>query len=101
MLPLLEDDLPHVTSRVERFLINPSGNADGMVLANGVKVQIRPHLSAAVLTAIHIGDRITVYGLLPLASPMIAAVVIEAANGERMIDVEPRDSIPMRRSVFM
>ena len=80
------DQLPYVTSSVERFLVNPDGNADGMILVNGVEVYFAPHLSAAVLTAIQAGDRITVYGVLPMAKPMIAAIIIEAANGTRIED---------------
>jgi hypothetical protein len=75
-----------VTSSVERFLINPDGNADGMILFNGVEVYFAPYLSSAVLTAIRVGDRITVYGVLPMAEPMIVAVIIEAANGTRIED---------------
>jgi hypothetical protein len=82
-----EDQMPYVTSSVERFLLNPDGNADGMILLNGVEVYFAPHLSTAVLTAIQVGDRITVYGVLPMAEPMIAAVIIEASNGTRIEDV--------------
>jgi hypothetical protein len=81
------DQMPHVTSSVERFLVNPDGHADGMILGNGVEVYFAPHLSTAVLTAIQVGDRITVYGVLPMAEPMIAAVIIEAANGTRIEDL--------------
>jgi hypothetical protein len=81
------DQMPYVTSSVERFLVNPDGDADGMILVNGVEVCFAPHLSAAVLTAIQVGDRITVYGVLPMAEPMIAAVVIEAPNGTRIEDL--------------
>jgi hypothetical protein len=81
------DEMPHVTSSVERFLVNPDGNADGMILVNGVEVYFAPHLSTAVLMAIQVGDRITVYGVLPMAEPMIAAVIIEAANGARIEDL--------------
>ena len=83
------DQMPYVTSSVERFLVNPDGNADGMILVNGVEVYFAPHLSAAVLTAIQAGDRITVYGVLPMAEPMIAAIIIEAANGTRIEDHGP------------
>ena len=86
MPSLIDEQLPHVTSSVERFLINPDGNADGMILLNGVEVYFAPHLSSAVLTAVEVGDRITVYGVLPMAAPMIVAVVIEAANGARIED---------------
>jgi hypothetical protein len=83
------DQMPYVTSSVERFLVNPDGNADGMILVNGVEVYFAPHLSAAVLTAVQAGDRITVYGVLPMAKPMIAAIIIEAANGTRIEDHGP------------
>ena len=86
MPSLIDEQLPHVTSSVERFLINPDGNADGMILLNGVEVYFAPHLSSAVLTAVEVGDRITVYGVLPMAAPMIVAAVIEAANGARIED---------------
>lgn len=81
-----EDRLPHVTSSVERFLVNSTGSASGMVLFNGVEVQFRDHLSEAVYSAIQVGDRITVYGVLLKAAPTIAAFVIEAANGKRIVD---------------
>jgi hypothetical protein len=91
------DQMPYVTSSVERFLVNPDGNADGMILGNGVEVYFAPHLSTAVLTAIQVGDRITVYGVLPMAEPMIAAVIIEAANGTRIEDF----GLPTRKSPRM
>jgi hypothetical protein len=86
-MPLLNDEqMPHVTSGVERFLANPDGDVDGMILLNGVEVYFAPYLSAAVLTAIQVGDRITVYGVLPMAEPMIVAAIIEATNGGRIED---------------
>ena len=86
MTSLNDEQLPHVTSTVERFLVNPDGDADGMILLNGVQVYFAPYLSSAVLTAIQVGDRITVYGILPMAEPMIVAAIIEAANGARIED---------------
>lgn len=86
-MPSLNDEqMPHVTSSVERFLVNPDGDANGMILFNGVEVCFAPYLSNAVLTAIRVGDRITVYGPLPTAEPMIVAAVIEAMNGARIED---------------
>jgi hypothetical protein len=86
MTSVNDEQLPHVTSSVERFLVNPDGDADGMILFNGVEVYFAPYLSTAVLTAVRVGDRITIYGVLPMAEPMIVATVIEAANGERIED---------------
>src|ERR1700753_3309083 len=81
-----DEQMPHVTSSVERFLINPDGNADGMILFNGVEVYFAPYLSDEVLLAVHVGDRVTVYGELPMAEPLIVAAVIEAENGSRIED---------------
>jgi hypothetical protein len=94
-----DEQLPHVTSSVERFLINPDGNADGMILLNGVEVYFAPYLSDEVLMAIHVGDRITVYGELPMAEPLIVAVVIEAEDGSRIEDFgAPTSSVERHHS---
>jgi hypothetical protein len=81
-----EELLPHVTSSVERFLVNPDGDADGMILLNGVEVYFAPYLSDEVLLAVHVGDRVTVYGELPMAEPLIVAAVIETEDGARIED---------------
>lgn len=83
------DQLPHVTSNVERFLVNPHGDADGMILTNGMEVHCPPHLSAEILAAIRPGDRISVYGVQPRITTMIAAVAIETADGTRIVDKGP------------
>lgn len=35
-------DLPHVTSDVDHFVVNPDGGTDGLVLANGLEVNFPP-----------------------------------------------------------
>src|SRR5215475_9737994 len=86
-----EELLPHVTSSVERFLVNPDGDADGMILFNGVEVYFAPYLSDEVLLAVHVGDRVTVYGELPMAEPLIVAAVIETETGARIEDTSRAD----------
>lgn len=86
-MPSLNDEhMPHVTSRIARFHVNHDGDTDGMTLLNGVEVHFAPYLSNAVLTAVRIGDRVTVYGLLPKPRPLIVAAIIEATNGARIED---------------
>ena len=74
------DQLPHVTSDVERFLLNPCGDADGMMLANGLEVHFPAHFSAEVRAVVREGDRVTIYGVVPRATSMLAAVSIETAD---------------------
>ena len=86
-MPLLaEDHLSHVTSCLRSFLLNSDGHVEGMTLANGVEVCFPPTLSTEVIQAVQIGERVTVYGTLPSGAPLIAAVIIESANGLRIVD---------------
>jgi Major Facilitator Superfamily len=83
------DQLPHVTSDVERFLLNPHGDADGLTLTNGIEVHFPPHLSGEILAAVRPGDRVSIYGVQPRTTTMIAAVAIETAEGKRIVDKGP------------
>src|ERR1700736_5338907 len=84
------DHLPHVTANVERFLLDPHGDIDGMILTNGIEVHSPPHLSDEIRAQIRPGDRITVYGVRPRLADMIAAVAIGTADGKRIVDNGPR-----------
>jgi hypothetical protein len=79
-------ELPHVTSGVDRFLVNPLGDTDGLVLTNGLEVHFPPHISAEVLSVVRAGDRITIYGVVPRATAMLSAVAvaIETEDGKRI-----------------
>jgi hypothetical protein len=83
------DHLPHVTAKVERFLLNPHGDVDGMILTNGIEVHSPPHLSEEIRAAIQPGDRMTVRGVRPRSVDMIAAVAIDTADGKRIDDNGP------------
>ncbi len=66
------DSLTPLTSEVDRFLFNPRGQADGMILANGTEAHLPPHLSQKVLAVLKIGERVTLYGVKPRSVDMIA-----------------------------
>ena len=83
------DSLSPVKSRVERFLFNPRGQADGMILANGTEAHFPPHLSQQVLAGLKAGERVTLYGVKPRSADMIACVAIETADGTRIDDKGP------------
>ena len=48
------DYLPEISGTFERFLLNPHGDADGMILADGTEVHFPPHMSPE-LRAAHSG----------------------------------------------
>ena len=83
------DSLPPVKGTVTRFLFNPKGEADGMLLSNGREAHFPPHLSRKVLGKIRSGDVVTLYGVKPRATDMIACVAIDTADGERIDDTGP------------
>jgi hypothetical protein len=47
MYSLDPQDLPYVNASVERFVLNPCGAADGMILSNGLEVQFSSHWSGS------------------------------------------------------
>jgi hypothetical protein len=81
--------LTPVKSTVERFLFNPRGEADGMILANGVEAHFPPHLSKEVLAHLKAGERVTLYGVKPRSADMLACVAMETADGTRIDDTGP------------
>jgi hypothetical protein len=83
------DSLVPVKSQVASFLFNPKGDADGMLLANGMEAHFPPHLSRKVLKLLQPGDTVTLYGVKPRGVEMIACIAIEDKHGERIDDHRP------------
>jgi hypothetical protein len=85
------DYLAEVSGTFERFLINPRGDADGMILTDGTEVHFPPHMGAEVCAAIRASEKTTVKvrGVRPRGGDLIAAVAIEAADGKRIVDNGP------------
>ena len=79
---------PH-TSTVTRYLFNPKGDADGMLLADGTEAHFPPHLSQEVLRHIRPGEAVTLYGVKPRSADMIACVALQSAGGKRISDTGP------------
>jgi hypothetical protein len=85
------DYLPEVSGTFERFLINPQGDADGMILTDGTEVHFPPHMAANLCAAIRPGEttKVKVRGVRPCSGDLIAAVAIETADGKRIVDNGP------------
>lgn len=83
------DHLPEITGTVDRFLINPHGAVDGMLLADGTEVHFPPHLSAQLLAAVKPGAQVWIRGVRPRGVEMFAAVALETADGKQVTDDGP------------
>lgn len=77
-----------VTGRVQQWLLNPNGEADGLLLSNGTQVAFAPHLSAAVMQMLQPGDTVQVSGWRAPNVPVVRALAL-VANGRSVTDQPP------------
>ena len=77
-----------MTGRIQQWLLNPNGDADGMVLANGTQVAFPPHLAADVTGLAKVGDTIQVTGWRAPGVPVLRAQSL-SAKGQTVIDRPP------------
>lgn len=90
------DALPETRGVVTRFLLNPHGDLDGMVLRNGKQVHFPPHMSRWVSSHIKIGDVVRVRGVKPRAADIVAAVALRAKGGSMLVDAGPPEEARRR-----
>lgn len=83
--------LPETRGEVERFLLNPHGDLDGLVFIDSTLIHFPPHLSEAVIKSIRPGDKVKVRGVRPRGAELIAAVSLTAADGTVILDEGPGD----------
>jgi hypothetical protein len=83
------DYLPETTGTVDLFLLNPRGEADGLILDDGMEVHFPPHMAKEVVAALKSGDKVKIRGVRPRGTEMIAAVSLETANGTQIVDDGP------------
>lgn len=83
-----------LSSRVQQWLLNPNGEVDGLLLADGTQVAFPPHLSAVVLQAMKPGDAVQVIGWRTPGAPVLRAASLNA-NGRSVVDQPPaQGSLP-------
>jgi hypothetical protein len=88
--------LPETRGRVTRFLLNPHGELDGLVLDHKRQVHFPPHLSKQVAKHIAPGDTIRVRGVKPREADLIAAVLLTSKQGVEILDQGPDHDAPKR-----
>jgi hypothetical protein len=78
------------TGRIERWLVNPNGDVDGLLLADGTQVGFPPHLSADVQRALKIGDSVEISGWRAPNAPVVrAARLMATGSGRSIADTPP------------
>jgi hypothetical protein len=88
------DYLPVTTGKLQRFLLNPHGDVDGLLLADGTEIHTPPHLSHELLRKLNMGEVVAVHGVKPRHADVIVAVAIDTASDERIADRGPPHDEP-------
>ena len=83
-----EGPAPTVSGRLQRWLVNPGGQVDGLLLADGTQVQLPPHLSPAVVAAARPGDTVQISGWRAPHVPVLRALRL-TAGGRTIEDTPP------------
>lgn len=78
--------LPANKGTVDRFLLSPHGEADGLLLTEGTEVHFPTHMAKRVLAALRPGDTVTVRGLRPRGTDMLVAVSLQAGDAAPIVD---------------
>ncbi|WP_204250061.1 hypothetical protein [Rhodoferax koreensis] len=76
-----------VTGRIQQWLVNPNGEVDGLMLADGTQVGFPPHLSTTMLQNFKPGDTVQVTGWRTPNLPVVRAASVGAGN--RRVDIQP------------
>ncbi|HVI55712.1 MAG TPA: hypothetical protein VM621_11775 [Luteibacter sp.] len=79
----------NITGLISRFLVNPNGDVDGMLLDGRTQVTVPPPLGNALARKAKAGDRVAIDGFRIGALPLVRAASIGLSNGERLTDTPP------------
>jgi hypothetical protein len=81
--------LPEVKGKVAQYLVNPRGDVDGLMLADGTEIHIPPFASTEVAVTVKPGDAVTIHGLKARAVPMVAAASIQNDATGTLVTIAP------------
>ena len=80
---------PVVQGTLERFIVNPQGEVDGLVLTDGTQVRFPPHMSAELVSAVGPGEPVSVEGFREYQGAVKAFVVTNTQTNQSVVEHEP------------
>jgi len=82
-----------IAGTVSMYLLNPRGEVDGLLLADGSQVKFPPHMSADLTRSVKPNERITAQGVREV-SPVFTAFTITNSSGQSLNEARPMQPPP-------
>jgi hypothetical protein len=80
---------PVAQGTVARFIINPPGEVDGLLLSDGTQVRFPPHMSGELVAAVRVGDPVAIQGFREYQGAVKAFVVTNTRTNQSVVEHEP------------
>jgi hypothetical protein len=74
---------------VNRYLMNPRGEIDGVLLTDGTQIKFPPHMSADLTRAVRPSDNITAQGRPESAPVFTAFSITNESSGQTVVESRP------------
>lgn len=86
--PMVRDTGPEttLTGRVARWLVNPNGDVDGLLLDDGTQVDVPPHLSMRLIDAVQPKDAVEITGRRADGAAVVRATRVKGTRTGRSVD---------------
>lgn len=78
-----------VEGQVQRMLINPYGEVDGLRLSDGTIARFPPHMADALTATVKVGDAVRIIGRAETQGTLKADAIIHADSGRTVYDQPP------------
>lgn len=78
-----------VAGQVQRMLINPYGEVDGLRLSDGTIARFPPHMADALTATVKVGDDVHVIGRGQAQGTIKADVIVHTGSGRAIYDQPP------------
>jgi len=84
----------NIAGVVKRYLINPEGDVDGLLLTDNALVMFPPHLGTQVIALMAPGERVRIVGDTTPGGTVRAQQIINVRTGEAIADLPPPPRLP-------
>lgn len=78
-----------VEGQVQRMLINPYGEVDGLRLSDGTIAKFPPHMADALTAAVKVGDAVRIIGRAEARGTVRADAIVHTGSGRTVYDQPP------------